>query len=742
MRGKHGKKRDKGKNGNIQQSMERRIVEALASSGSRGIKTGEIMNAVGLPKQRRRWLQRLLRTLTHSGRIVKLQGGRYMLPGKGKKLRGRVSVNTYGIGFFSASSGEEIYISPARLRGAIDGDLVEVELLPTQTPTRRGSKGARRREGVVVKVIERGRKRIAGILTREEDDQLLLLPSDPKLPDYLEVSSVPRVVLDEPAKRSGRSEEEGVAVIAEIDEQSSGTEEGDFPSVKVLEALGDPRTADAVAAMVLTDFDVLQGFSPELERPPSPPDFDGLAASGRRKDLRELLTFTIDGEDAKDFDDAISIEKRAKGGYILWVHIADVGEYVPEGSALDEEARERATSIYYPGGVTPMLPHSLSDDLCCLRPREDRLALTCELYLSGSGEVTNYFLYESIIHSDHRLTYEQVERCIKKKEELPPRLTEALELLASLTKGRIALRERRGGLDLFIPEARVKLGKHGRPLNITRQKQLFSYRMIEEAMLLANEAVASLARRKKLPILYREHEEPDPEKLAELKLLLKSRRINYKDLDLKTPHGWQTLIKRLGKGREGRALLPYVLRAQMRARYRAQSSGHFGLALRNYCHFTSPIRRYPDLHTHRIIKAWLRNPENVPRKDEQALEALAAHCTEREMRAETIERIVVSRLAVVLMENKIGKVFPGTVTGIAPFGLFVSLDSPYVDGLVPIDSLLDDYYEFVPSSVTLRGETTNRVFRIGDRVDVMLYDTDFTMGRLEFVLPEFSSTFI
>ncbi|MGA2193591.1 MAG: ribonuclease R, partial [Nitrospirota bacterium] len=458
-----------------------------------------------------------------------------------------------------------------------------------------------------------------------------------------------------------------------------------------------------------------------------------------RKDLREKNTVTIDGERARDFDDAVSVEPAGEGLLKLYVSIADVADYVRENSPLDQEAKARATSVYFPDRVLPMLPEELSNGICSLNPGVERLTLTAEMVFNEKGERVSYDIYESVIKSRERMTYDAVAAIIEKEDpaalaryrELVPDFLLMKELMHRLN----GMRRARGSIDFDLPEPEVVLGEDGRTEAILKAERNEAHRVIEEFMLAANETVAFHLESRGVPFLYRVHEEPDEEKMEEMAALVGEFGLSWPVTgSIRPKHIAQLLLKVRGRPEE-RYLNQVILRSMKLARYSPENMGHFGLASRCYCHFTSPIRRYPDLLVHRALKELLKKG-SLPgdRKDEIAagLPALGQHTSFMEREAEEAEREVVEIKKLQFMMDKVGSEFTGFITGVTAFGFFVELEEYFVEGLVRLTTLHDDYYSYAEKRHSLEGEHTGRVFRLGDKVDVTVERVDLERRQMEF----------
>ncbi len=462
-----------------------------------------------------------------------------------------------------------------------------------------------------------------------------------------------------------------------------------------------------------------------------------------RTDFRNLLTVTIDGEHARDFDDAITIEKLPNGHYWLGVHIADVSHYVEEGSALDREAYERGTSVYFPERAVHMFPSELATGLCSLNPQVDRLVQSCLMEVDRRGEVVRHEFHDGVINSNERMTYTAVHRILTDREpELLERyaaLVPSFELMGELFQILNDARRRRGSIDFDLNEAEVIMDAGGTIEAITALQRNIAHRLIEEFMLLANETVATYLEGLAAPALYRIHEEPDVLKVAKFEEFISGFGLSLgAPLTALRPRHFQKLLERIHKKPEERPIAYLMLRTMQKARYAPENVGHFGLAAASYTHFTSPIRRYPDLVVHRALRAARLGLLNDEQRDAWAddLPEVARHTSERERRADDAERELLQWKKVKFMADKVGDEFEGYVTGVAAFGLFIELIEHYVEGLVHVSTMADDYYRFVESAHMLRGENTQKVYRLGDKVSVQVTRVNMDERRIDLGLVE------
>ena len=685
---------------NKRQITPKKIIKYM-NQVDRPITLREICRYFGLKERKK--VQELLTNLEKQGKIIQISSQRYGLLRKMNLVVGRLSCHPDGYGFVIPEKEKrgDIFIKPRHLKKAMHGDRVVVRL----EKRRRG----RLAEGEIVRILERKNKYIVGVF--KTDGQVgFLIPEEQRF--------ATEIVIPLPwAKKAGS----GQMVVAEIVR---------FPSLhrgalaKIVEVLGDESLVSTQTQIVTYKYNLPQVFPEpalkEAEEAASKP----ICQTGRseKRDLRRLTLFTIDGKNAKDFDDAVGIKKE-RGGYRLYVSIAHVAYYVPPESALDREAFLRGNSVYFPDQVLPMLPFPLSQGICSLNPKQNRLAITIEMRFTQQGEMVSYDIYQSVIQSKARLTYSQVQSVLDNREPTvkSKRIIGALQLMAELAEILRQRRMKRGSLDFDLPEPKVMLDLLGYTTDIIRAERLFSHRIIEEFMIVANETVAMHLTKKGWPMVYRIHDKPTGEKLVAFTKLIET--LGY-SLPLKkeyTPKDFQRLLEEV-KGTPHEFLVNrLLLRSLKQARYSSYNIGHFGLASDCYTHFTSPIRRYADLVVHRILKKQLEH-EKPKSKLIKNLESICEYISERERIAMEAEREIIDRLRVQFMTNKIGEEYDGVISGVTGFGFFVELDSVFVEGLVRLSSLHEDYYFFDQRAFTLIGKRTRRSFRLGDRVRVSVVD--------------------
>jgi ribonuclease R len=667
----------------------------------------EIIQLMDLSRPEARSLKRVLRELVREGEIVLNMKGLYGPAEEMNLITGYFQAHRDGYGFvISEKPGErDLFIPPRGTFGAMNGDRVIVKV-----------EDWKRREGRIIRVLERVLTKVVGKIDITKA-AAYIRPKNKSLPFDLYVGPEDR----------GKAKN-GDNVIAEIISYPTDKRP---PSARVIKVIEKPEDPKEEIEVIIDEFNLPRRF-PKAVTDATKLLYEKTALQKdiqKRKDLRGLPTVTIDGERAKDFDDAVSII-HTEYGYRLWVHIADVGFYVPWDSPVDIEARKRGTSVYFPDRVIPMLPKELSEDLCSLRPKTDKLAFTVEMDFDKYGNRVDAKFYSSIINSDERMTYTSVKKVLVDKDpderEKYAYLLKDFELMGELCNALRSKRLERGSLDFDLPEPDVLLDLQGNPEAILKTERNFAHMIIEEFMISANEAVAEHLEKLRVPNLYRIHEEPDPMKLEDILKVLKTLgKLTRKTLK---PKDFSDILKSIKGAAEEEIINYIVLRSLKQARYSAINVGHFGLASESYSHFTSPIRRYPDLVVHRILREILTQKvlSDRRRKElESMLPDIAFSSSRTERLADEAEKVVIRAMRVWFMKDKVGNEFAGKVVGVSPYGLRVRLDDFYVEGFLNLSSLTDDYYQYNDKTMRLSGRHTNRSFRLGqelmlrvDRVDM------------------------
>jgi ribonuclease R len=650
----------------------------------------------------RREFERAVSALERAGELVQNRAGSLLVAKRIALVAGRVEGHPDGHGFLVAEEGgTSIFLPPSEMRQLMHGDRAAVRVAG------RDSRG--RAIGEVVEVLERSNRRIVGRL-HSEHGVLFLVPEDRRIAHDILV----------PPAEAGRAKAGQVVTVDLVAQPGPHAQ----PVGRVAEVLGHYADPGMEIEIALRKFDLPHEFSRKaLAQARSLPDSVQTEDLQNRRDLRGLEFVTIDGETAKDFDDAVYARREGKG-WRLWVAIADVSHYVRPGDALDRDARSRGTSVYFPRRVIPMLPEKLSNGLCSLNPNVERLAMVCEMAITPQGEVARYEFYAGVIRSRARLTYTEVWDKLSSG-----RAPENLRVLYELFQALFAERTRRGAIDFDTLETRMVFDARGKIERIVPEPRNDAHRIIEECMLAANVCAGSFLASRKQPALYRVHDVPAADKVAALRDFLAELGLQLPGGEVPRPKDYARLLERIRKRPDFGLLQTILLRSLKQAVYSPSNVGHFGLAFDAYVHFTSPIRRYPDLLVHRAIKAALAQKKYV----EQDWEELGRHSSETERRADEASRDVENWLKCHYMRDHVGGTFSGSITGVVPFGLFVTLDDYFVDGLVHISELGRDYFQYDAARHLLLGERTGRRYRLADRMTVKLVRVDLETRKIDFV---------
>ena len=679
------------------------------------MKAKEMAVVLSVPKSQRSELQEVLDALVMDGRIEVTSKGKY-IKSEGKYLTGTFTAHARGFGFVSIEGEEEdIFIPESQVHGAFHMDTVQVAITSENT--------GRRREGTITKIISRGTTRI--VCTYEKSKTFgFAVPDNPKFGSDIFI----------PQERS-KGAVSGHKVVVEITDYGK---EGKKPEGKVVEIIGHINDPGTDIMSIVKAYDLPVEFSEKImHQVENVSNEVSTADMAGRMDFREWQTVTIDGEDAKDLDDAITLTKEGDN-YQLGVHIADVSNYVQEHSALDVEALSRGTSVYLVDRVIPMLPHKLSNGICSLNAGENRLTLSCVMTIDPKGNVIDHTIAESVIKVDRRMSYTSVKKIledhdeneIREYENLVPMFELMRELAAILRKKRM----KRGSIDFDFPETKIVLDEKGKPIEIKPYERNVATKIIEDFMLIANETVAQDYFWQELPFVYRTHDNPDTEKIKKLSTFINN--FGYSihiGQDEVHPKELQKLLQKIDGTPEEALISRLTLRSMKQAKYTTMSTGHFGLATPYYCHFTSPIRRYPDLQIHRIIKDNLRGRMNAKKIEhyDKILPEVAKHSSEMERRADEAERETDKLKKVEYMSERIGEVFEGVISGVTEWGFYVELPNT-VEGLVHVTTLVDDYFHYNESTYELVGEVTNIRYKLGQRVHVMVTGTDRILRTIDF----------
>ncbi|MBN2200673.1 ribonuclease R [bacterium] len=707
-------------------AIEKPLQAYLNARPGQSFKSRELARKLGVHTRDYRNFKMTLRALVEADAIGRYKGGRFGSKRAMKTAEGVLHIKTQGYGFvLREDGGEKVFVSESRMAGAMHRDRVEVEIWsqePGKSP-----------EGRVVKILSRAAQRIVG--TFHEGRKVHYVTPD-------EIKTARDIAIEEELRNGARDGQKVVVEVVRTDDRRPT--EG-----RVAEVLGFPDEKGVDVLSVLVSHNLPSRFPSAVERevnaiPAAIPESE----IGRRLDLRDQFIFTIDPDDAKDFDDAVSLEKLPNGRWQLGVHIADVSHFVTPGSAVDREALSRATSIYLVDRVIPMLPERLSGELCSLRPLEDRLTYSVLLEVSDSGEVFDYRIAETVIHSKHRLTYTQAQALIDGAKRKPapmavpgasPQLARKLRDMRDLSQILLRKWEVDGMIDFDLPEAEIRLDEKGRPSDVRIKERLESHRLIEAFMLLANRTVAEhvgrlrLRLHEKLPFVYRVHEKPSTEKLADFSRFVAALGVPFKAGKSVTPKQFQRYLDGIQESKHKVVIEDVALRTMMKAQYDTSNVGHFGLAFKQYTHFTSPIRRYPDLAVHRLLKAY-GAPEGPGRPVMAAsLSDICRQSTEREVLAQQAERESIRVKQAEFMERHIGDEFEGVVSGVTGFGVFVEIPEFLIEGLVHISDLSDDYWVHDAAHFRLTGRNSGQVVRLGDSMKVRVSRVLKSQRKIDFV---------
>lgn len=702
--------------------LQKRILAFMKEDDYKPLTVAEIEDAFELEEAEE--FKELVKTLVKmeaQGLVVRSRSNRYGLPERMNLLRGRFIGHAKGFGFVSPEEVgmDDIFIPPHEINGAINGDTVLIRVMKESSGDRR--------EGTVTKIVERGKTTFVGTFQANRGFGFVV-PDDKKLNMDIFV-----------AKEDTLGAVDGHKVVVEITEWPDDIKSATGVITKILGHKNDPGV-DILS--IIYKHDIPPEFPAEVvDAATKVPDEISEEDLVGRRDLRGETIVTIDGADAKDLDDAVTVTKNEDGTYKLGVHIADVSYYVTQDSIIDKEAYERATSVYLTDRVIPMIPHRLSNGICSLNPQVDRLTLSCEMIIDGHGQVIKHEIFQSVIKTTERMTYTDVYKLLEERDEHPElveryeSLIPMFELMAELAEILRNKRMSRGAIDFDFKESKVLVDEDGWPTDIVLRERTVAERLIEEFMLAANETVAEHFHWMELPFLYRIHEDPKPEKLQRFFEFVTNFGLVIKGTGNSVhPKAMQEIIKSIEGLPEEPVISTMLLRSLQQARYYPESIGHFGLSTDYYTHFTSPIRRYPDLIVHRLIRTYLINGDTSKETVvhwNAVMDEIADHTSERERRAVDAERDTDALKKAQFMSDKIGEEFIGMVSSITNFGIFVELPNT-VEGLVHISNMTDDYYRFEDRTMIMIGERTGRQFRIGDEVKVRVANVVIEESSVDF----------
>jgi ribonuclease R len=714
---KHNNHNGRKRNTQPRQEKEKNLVLSVLSSSQRPIPAAKISSFLAGKDLQNVNVQDSIQSLIETGYIRKDRKNRFRLNSKAPLYTGTLEKNAKGFGFVSNSSpfltaeaiADDPYISRSQMGSAQHGDQVLIRLVQKNS--------ANRPEGIIIKILSHGRNTLSGFYSSSG----IVTPEDPRFPFHIAIDK------SKPPFRP----QNGDAVIVRLKRETGQPE---AMHGEIIEILGNPASVDVQMRLVIEKYSLPHTFSGRAEKEAETLSADS-AHSENRLDLRNIEHVTIDGETAKDFDDAVFVEK-TENGYRLYVSIADVSHFVRPRSALDKEAYERGTSIYFPGRVIPMLPEKLSNELCSLLPDKDRFTVSAILDYDQTGNLLQKKFARSIIRSRRRFTYTTVKKILidrdHKTRAANKQFLRSLECARMLAEILLKKRRQRGSIGFTVPESAITLDESGEIKTISIMERNFAHQMIEEFMLAANEAVAAFFTEKQIRGLYRVHERPDQEKVEEFCTFAKTLNVHLPP-ENNTPQWYAEIVEKCRGTNTEYLINNLLLRTMKQARYSPENIGHFGLASREYTHFTSPIRRYPDLLVHRELMEATGNEQNIAKKNDSRLQQKSDFLSGRERTAIKAEREMTERLKVRYMGKRTGEKFQGIISGINDFAMFVALTESGISGSIGLENLKDDYYLHDEKNHRLIGEISGKIFRIGDSITIQLQDVDYTRNRIHFI---------
>ena len=691
--------------------IEKKILDVLKGNQGKWYKPRTLLRAAHIKETEYRSLKLLLLDLYRAGSIEQKGHQQYAFKPKQQLRTGVLSITSRGFGFVELKDETEVFVRAQDMGTAFHGDVVRVELLKRRS----GDKV----EARIVELISRKQTEYFGVFQQDRFGEWVI-PDDKRIRVRFAVDQTQHIPV-----------EDGQVVSVELTSWEPGHPE---PLVTIKDVLGRPGDPGFDETLILRQHDIPTKWSDKaLAQAESYTENSIREQISKRKDLRKLPCFTIDPVDAKDFDDAVSLETTASG-WSLGVHIADVSHYVTAGSPIDRGARKRGTSVYLVGSAVHMLPEHLAADLCSLKPDVDRLSMSCIMQLNRQGQVISKEITPSVIRSHQRFTYEEVEAIIQGgKHKYAPIIMEMEKVRQVLFSDRKA----KGSIDLDLPEPIIILDEKGFPQEIKPSKRLTAHRLVEEFMLLANRVVAGflsdMYQKHRLPGLYRIHETPSAEDTLKFKAVLQRLNINKKLSQPVLPKDYQQIVEAVRESPYRHFIEKVALRSMTKAKYSVENRGHFGLAFPSYTHFTSPIRRYPDLTVHRLLKTY-GGSDDLPKPTLDSLVKLADHCSKRERVAIEAERDHIKLKQMQWLSKKVGESFDGVISGVLHFGFFVELADSFVEGLVHSSALKDDYYEFQEANYAMVGRRTRKSYRLGDPVRIKVISVSVAEGLADFAL--------
>lgn len=698
------------------------LLEFMREEAYRPMDIQELVSVFDINPDEYRAFKKTLKTMEKEGLIFRTKKDKFALPERLGLITGKLQAHAKGFGFLipEIEGEKDVFIPSSFINGAMNGDRILVQIT-------REDKNGKKREGEVIQVLERANTKIIGVY-EDSKNFGFVIAEDTRISQDIFIS-----------KKDRNGAKDGDVVVVEI---TKWPEKRRSPEGVVKEVLGQKGDKGLDILTIIKKYGLPEEFPPKVQAFASGIDEEiPLKEYKRRKDLRDVRMVTIDGEDAKDLDDAVSIERLDNGRYRLGVHIADVSHYVREKNPLDKEALKRGTSVYLIDRVIPMLPKKLSNGICSLNPKVDRLTLSCIMDIDSSGKVLDHEIVESVIRTNERMTYTDVTKILKDND---PELSKRYEYLLDDFKAMEELcnilykkRTKRGAIDFEFEESKIILNEFGKPIDIKPYEREIANRIIEEFMLVCNETVAEHMFWSHLPFVYRIHEDPDEEKLEKFREFIYNLGYIVKWNGEVKPRNLQEILEKVRGKKEETVVSTLLLRSMMRAKYSPECVGHFGLAAKYYCHFTSPIRRYPDLQIHRIIKEFINGKidDDRSKKLTALVDYAARQSSETENIATEAEREVDDLKKAEYMLDRIGEEFEGIVSSVTSFGMFVELPNT-IEGLIHITALDDDYYIYDENHLCLMGERTKKIYRLGDFVKVRCSKVDIPNREIYFDMVE------
>ena len=698
------------------------LLEFMREEAYRPMDIQELVSVFDINPDEYRAFKKTLKTMEKEGLIFRTKKDKFALPERLGLITGKLQAHAKGFGFLipEIEGEKDVFIPSSFINGAMNGDRILVQIT-------REDKNGKKREGEVIQILERANTKIIGVY-EDSKNFGFVIAEDTRISQDIFIS-----------KKDRNGAKDGDVVVVEI---TKWPEKRRSPEGVVKEVLGQKGDKGLDILTIIKKYGLPEEFPPKVQAFASGIDEEiPLKEYKRRKDLRDVRMVTIDGEDAKDLDDAVSIERLDNGRYRLGVHIADVSHYVREKNPLDKEALKRGTSVYLIDRVIPMLPKKLSNGICSLNPKVDRLTLSCIMDIDSSGKVLEHEIVESVIRTNERMTYTDVTKILKDND---PELSKRYEYLLDDFKAMEELcnilykkRTKRGAIDFEFEESKIILNEFGKPIDIKPYEREIANRIIEEFMLVCNETVAEHMFWSHLPFVYRIHEDPDEEKLEKFREFIYNLGYIVKWNGEVKPRNLQEILEKVRGKKEETVVSTLLLRSMMRAKYSPECVGHFGLAAKYYCHFTSPIRRYPDLQIHRIIKEFINGKidDDRSKKLTALVDYAARQSSETENIATEAEREVDDLKKAEYMLDRIGEEFEGIVSSVTSFGMFVELPNT-IEGLIHITALDDDYYIYDENHLCLMGERTKKIYRLGDFVKVRCSKVDIPNREIYFDMVE------